>query len=143
MPVPYSLDLRWRIVWAYLTHRLSYARIAVNFAMSERTVRRYVALFQMSGDVERRRRKHGPKPMLGEFFLFRMILQHPGIYLSEMKEEISNASGVGVCIFSNTHHFINVFITQGTVNGDKFTKFVEKYLLPILFLSMVVIPVLL
>ena len=88
-------------MWAYLAHRLSYARIAVNFAMSERTVRRYVALFQMSGDVEPRRRKHGPKPMLGEFermFLFRMILQHPGIYLSEMKEEISNAFGVEVCI---------------------------------------------
>ena len=101
MPNPYAIDLRWRIVWAHLAHNLSFSQIAVMFSVSERSVRRYVSLFQSTGDIKPAARKHGPKTVLGEFermFLFRMILQHPGIYLYEMKEEILRIFGVEVCV---------------------------------------------
>lgn len=101
MPTPYSLDLRWRIVWSHLAHRLSIAQLSATFGVSERTVRRYVVLFQLTGDVKPSTRQHGPKLILGDFeqmFLFRMILQYPGIYLSEMKEEITRVFGVEVCL---------------------------------------------
>ena len=101
MPTPYSLDLRWRIVWAYLAQGLSFSEIAEVFVVSERTVRRYVALFQATGDIKPSDRQHGPRTLLGEFermFLFRMILHHPGIYLYEMKEEILRVFGVEVCV---------------------------------------------
>lgn len=101
MPNPYSIDLRWRIVWAYLGGRLSFSQIAATFAISERTVRRYVTLFHSTGDVKPSSRQHGPKTLLGEFermFLFRMILQYPGIYLYEMKEKIASVFGVEVCV---------------------------------------------
>ena len=99
MPVLYSLDLCWRIVWAFLCHRQSFADIATSFNVCERTVRRYVDLFQRTGDVRPCQRRHGPLPLLGEFeqiVLFRLILANPGIYLCEIQEEIMRMFGVYV-----------------------------------------------
>ena len=101
MPNPYSLDLRWRIVWSYLAHKRSYSEIAVLFSVSERTVRRYIARFQITGDVVPCKRRHGPALLLGEFeqmMMFRMILDKPGIYLSEIQDELMRAFGVYVCV---------------------------------------------
>lgn len=101
MPNPYSLDLRWRIVWSYLTHKRSYAEIAVLFSVSEHTVRRYIARFQITGDVVPCKRRHGPTLFLREFdqmLLFRMILDKPGIYLSEIQDEFMRIFGVYVCV---------------------------------------------
>ena len=67
MPNPYAIDLRWRIVWAHLAHNLSFSQIAVMFSVSERSIRRYVSLFQSTGDIKPAARKHGPKTVLGEF----------------------------------------------------------------------------
>ena len=67
MPHPYSLDLRWRIIWSFICHRQSFADIASLFGVCERTVRRYVSLFQRTGDVKACQRRHGPLPLLGEF----------------------------------------------------------------------------
>ena len=70
MPVPYSLDLCWRIVWAYLARKLSFAEIAATFSICERTVRRYVALFQSTGDILVSTKLNGPKPILGELCFY-------------------------------------------------------------------------
>jgi hypothetical protein len=59
MPIHYSLDLRWRIVWSFICHRRSFADIAASFSVCERTVRRYVDLFQRTGDVRPYQRRHG------------------------------------------------------------------------------------
>jgi hypothetical protein len=83
---PYSLDLRWRIVWSYLAHKWS--KLLVLFSVCERTVRRFIACFQITGDVVPCKRRHGPPLLLGEFeqmMLFGMILDKPGIYLSEIQ----------------------------------------------------------
>ena len=44
MPVPYSLDLRWRVVWLSLTRRYSAMEISQLLHLSERTVRRYITI---------------------------------------------------------------------------------------------------
>ena len=96
MPNPYSLDLCWRIIWAYLVHRQSSAEIGKQFNVSKRTVRRYITRFHITGDVEPSKRRHGPVLLLGEFeqmLLLRMILEKPGVYLCEIQEE-------PLCIFS-------------------------------------------
>ena len=83
MPNPYSVDLRWRIIWLYLARKLSSLQIAALLNVSERTVRRYVALFYRTGDVKPRQRKNGPQRLLGEFeqlILLRLILVF--IYMS-------------------------------------------------------------
>ena len=40
MPVPYSVDLRWRAVWLHLIDSMSYREIAQLLYMSERSVHR-------------------------------------------------------------------------------------------------------
>ena len=96
MPNPYSLDLRWRIIWLYFAHSRSQLRIAALLHISERTVRRYVDLFYRSGDV---RPRACPQRLLGEFeqiILLRLILANPGIYLYELKSELVKMFRVSV-----------------------------------------------
>ena len=105
MTKPYSYDLHWRIVWAY--HRpinnLSQQEISTEFHMSERTVHRYLQLFNQTGDVQVRQRRNGPQKILGSFeqlILMRLILAHPGIYLHELQEKLYDDYGVIVSVQS-------------------------------------------
>ena len=98
---PYSLDLRWRIIWAYLAHRRSSTEIGKQFNVSECTVRQYITRFHITGDVEPSKHRHGPVLLLGEFeqmlLLRRMILEMPGVYLCEIQELLC-IFGVYVCV---------------------------------------------
>ena len=99
MPNPYSLDLRWRIIWLYLAQRLPPFQIATLLHVSERTVRRYLTLLYESGDVRSRARNNGPQRLLGEFeqlTILRLTLANPGIYLHEMQGELVNMFGVSI-----------------------------------------------
>ena len=49
MPSPYSLDLRWRVVWLYLVHNKKPVEIAQLISISEPTVKRYITLFMSNG----------------------------------------------------------------------------------------------
>ena len=101
MPNPCTLDLCWWIVWSYLAHKQSYVEIAMLFSVSERTVRRYIACFQITGDVVPCKHRHGPALSFGEFeqmMLLRMILDKPGIYLNEIQDELVHIFGVYVCV---------------------------------------------
>lgn len=99
MPNPYSLDLRWRIVWSFICHRQSFADIG-SFKVCERTVRRYINLFQRTGDVRVCKTRHGPLSVPGEFEQMLLILANPGIYLCEIPEEIMRMFGVCVYIYN-------------------------------------------
>ena len=93
MLIPYSIDLRWQIVWIYLTQNLSVADIASLVFVSERTVWRYIALFQQTGDVEPQQREHGPQKMLGDLeqlTLLHLILENHGIYLYEIQTKLES-----------------------------------------------------
>ena len=91
MAPPYSTDLRWRIVWAVLTLHISPEEAGRLFNVSSHTVARYVDLFQQTGDVVPRQRNYGLHPLLGSYeqlILLRLILEHPGIYLSEIQSKL-------------------------------------------------------
>ena len=99
MPIPYTIDLRWRIVWIYLTQDLSVAEIASLVCVSERTVWRYIALFRQTGDVEPQQREYGPKKMLGDLeqlTLLHLILENHGIYLYEIQTKLESLFGARV-----------------------------------------------
>ena len=51
MPTPYSLDLRWRVVWFHTAHHLSATDISQQLCISERIVRRYIDMFEQTGEV--------------------------------------------------------------------------------------------
>ena len=97
MPNPYSVDLRWRIVWAHMSRSLTSSEIAEIFCVSERTVRCYITLFLQTGDIEPASQRHGPEKLFGDFeqvSLLKIILDHPGIYLFEIQDELHKLFGV-------------------------------------------------
>lgn len=101
MPKAFSTDLRWRIVWTYLTSQHTLSEIARTFCLCERSVRRYVDLFYRTGDVLPQVSSHGPKKLLGEYeqvVLLQLILSNPGIYLIELQTELSKKFGVLVSV---------------------------------------------
>ena len=84
MPNPYSVDLRWRAIWLNLAHHLSALEISHLLSISQKSVKRYIAQFELTGDVIPATHNHGPQKLLGEFeqlVLLRLILGSPGIYL--------------------------------------------------------------
>ena len=52
MPIPYSLDLRWRIIWIALAWHAFPQDIGQQLSVSERTVRRYLKMFKDMQDVQ-------------------------------------------------------------------------------------------
>ena len=97
MPNPYSLDLRWRVVWLSLTRCYSAIQISRLLHLSECTLRRYITIFQQTGDVKPKQHRHGPLRLLGDFeqlTLLQIILQNPGIYLDEVQTKLRS---VGEC----------------------------------------------
>lgn len=101
MPKPYAIDLRWRIIWLYISHKLAPSDIAHIMCISERTVWRYIALFEQTGDVKPATYHHGPPKLLGDFeqlTILRLIIQYPGIYLNELQEKVMECFGVRVSV---------------------------------------------
>ncbi len=99
MPKPYSIDLRWRVIWLNLVHHLSPKEISQLVCVSQKSVRRYIAKFELSGDVEPAAHRHGPQKLLGDFgrlALLRIILESPGIYLHEVQARLLSMYGVTV-----------------------------------------------
>ena len=91
MPKPYSNDLRWRIVWKHLFLRMNAGDVARVMCVSERSVYRYAQRFLLTGDVRLFHKSNGPSLKLCEYeqlFLVQLILTKPGIYLSELQEEL-------------------------------------------------------
>ena len=111
MPKSYAVDLRWRIVWLYTAKQFSPMKIARLVCINERTVRRYIALFQRTGDVQPVSQCHGPQKLLGDFeqfVLLRLILENPGIYLHEVQAKLLARFGVtvGVATICRTLKFM-------------------------------------
>lgn len=91
MPIPYSTDLRWRVVWLSLAHHYSSTDISKLLNISSRTVERYLELFSSTGDVLPAVRRNGPARLLDQheqLVLLRLIIEVPGIYLSEIQQEL-------------------------------------------------------
>ena len=77
------------------------SEISKQLFLSERSVRRYIDLFQQTGDVKPCSQQHGPTKLLGEFeqvLLLRLILNNPGIYLHEIQQEWMTRFGVSVSV---------------------------------------------
>ena len=101
MPKAYAVDLRWCVVWLYLAQNRSSSDISTLLLLSERSVRRYISLFYRTGDVEPTSQRHGPQKLLGDFgqlTLLHIILSNPGIYLSEIKDQLTRLVGVEVSV---------------------------------------------
>lgn len=99
MPNPYSLDLRWRVVWLHLVHGATSAEIVRLLCLSGSTVRRYISMFRTTGEVKPAQRKNGPQVLLGDFeqmWLLKSIIEDPTAYIHEIQRKFREAYGVQV-----------------------------------------------
>ena len=98
---PYSTDLRWRIVWLSLAYHATSSDIARKLQVSSRTVRRYLALFRSGGDILPKARLNGRHHLVSigqELLILRMILETPGLYLSDIQAKLTGVLGFEVSI---------------------------------------------
>lgn len=68
---------------------------------SQSSVYRYIELFEYTCDVKPKSYRHGPPKLLGDMgqlLLLKLILNNPGIYLSEIREKLLSTFGVNVNI---------------------------------------------
>jgi len=96
MAPPYSVDLRWRIVWLCLFHHKSKHEIATLLHVSTRTVERYIQLFLSTGDVAQKPKKNGPDSLLSQYdeiILIELLSKQPSLYLHELRYELSQSTG--------------------------------------------------
>ena len=99
MPKAYSDDLRWRAVWLHTIRRMSFEEIAEMLFMCEKSVRRYIALFNATGGVSPQDHKNGPDKLLTEFeqlLLLQSLLHKPTLFLQELQEILYRATGKAV-----------------------------------------------
>ena len=110
MPVAYSNDLRWRIVWLNVFMEIRAEDVAKLMYVSERTVYRYVDRYRATGEVRPSLKRNGPVKLLSEheeLLLTQLILAYPGIYLRELQQHLYNATGRWVAastVCRTVHH---------------------------------------
>ena len=88
-------------MWLSMAHKMTPSAISRQMCISQRSVRRYLKLFQLTGDVKPKSQRHGPQPLLGEFeqlALLRLIAENTGIYLHELQDKLHDLYGVTVSV---------------------------------------------
>ena len=101
MPLAYSNDLRWRIVWLYYYKEKTIEEIQELLYVSTRSVRRFLALFEETGDVSPAIQQRGPPRSLDAFeemSLIQSLLNKPEMYLEELRQELIEISGTDVSV---------------------------------------------
>ena len=98
MPKPYATDPLWRVVWLYLAHHHTPSEISQLLLLSECSVRRYISLFNQTGDVEPKSQRHGPQKLLGlgdfdQLILLQVILRNPPWHLSKRDTSRAHTQG--------------------------------------------------
>lgn len=99
MPAALSMDLRRRIIAAWLKKEGSWREIAGRFGVGVASVVRLVARYRQTGDVVPTLQKHGADPKLddaGVEAVRRLLEQRPDITLPELVMALAEEHGVSV-----------------------------------------------
>jgi len=100
MPITYSVDLKWRIVWMVLVKKKSTDEVSELCCISKQSIRRYIRCFKLSGEVKPSDYQQGPCKLLNnlEQLALLQIIQDPGLYLHEIQSKLLNDVGKSVSI---------------------------------------------
>ena len=134
----YSEDLRWKMVWQREALGLTYHEIASNLNVDKSTIVRVVKLFQLTGQVSKRQypnnRAYRELTAAAQLFIMNIVIERPGIYLREIKEELENflmldISVSTICKFLHKSGFTHQKLHVVAIQQDAFLR--EKYILDI------------
>ena len=98
--VAYSRDIGWRVIWQKVGMGLTFRQIASRLQIATGTAHRIFARFQDTGDISPKPRHGQRRPAcrklddLHEIYILGMIADNPGLYLSEIARNISDATNV-------------------------------------------------
>jgi len=95
----YSEDLKWRIVWMYLYREMTYKQVAETMLVSEKSVQRYVHLFNVNGNVSEKQQRNGPSRKLSEIeelSIMQSLLRKPNLFLDELNQELMEVAGCSI-----------------------------------------------
>ena len=97
---PYSVDIRWRVVWQRIGMDLSFRSIACRLNISVGTAYNIFKLFELTGSVEAKSARKRPELCkLGDhhiLYVIGLVLYNPSVYLSEMCSAIKDTIGTEV-----------------------------------------------
>jgi len=99
--VAYSSDIRWSIIHQVIGLEKTYRDVTSKLNVDPSTVQRTVDLFLQTGAVQKRSypQNFGPDTKLtdiGKHFILDRVIKKPGIYLNEIKDELLQATGIGI-----------------------------------------------
>ena len=124
---PYSNDLRWRLVWQVLALQLPIKKVAANLSVDGSTVRRIVRLFETTGSVNKKaypsEKSFRKITKSAELFILHLVIDKPGLYLRELKNELELQLGIDVtesaiCVFLNKAGFTRQRLKLYAVQRD-------------------------
>ena len=110
MPKAYSLDLRERVLDAYLADKETINEIAARFDVNRSTVVKWVALYRETGSVAARETKPGPTSTVTPkhiLVLRKIIARRPDLTYDELTERWNRALG------TNRHRSTTVRVVLG------------------------------
>ena len=99
---PYSVDLRWTVVWQRIVNDQSFVEIATRLGIASSTAHRTFMQFLQTGDVEPKGNS-GPRRDIRklddymEMFIIGLVMETPELYLKEVCIKIKEYSGQVVC----------------------------------------------
>lgn len=99
MPLPYSADLRERVLWAYEHGEGTAAALAVRFRVALNTVKNWVRAAETAGRRSARPLGRGPAPRLGaaeRAVLSQLVAADTDATLAEYGARLQAQTGVGV-----------------------------------------------
>jgi transposase len=99
MPSALSMDLRRRIIAAWLRKEGTWPELAERFGVGVATVDRLVARYRATGDVEPTRQKYGADPKLDESgveAVRRLLEERPDRTLPELVHALAERHGISV-----------------------------------------------
>ena len=99
MPLPFSEDLRWRMIWLCCYREYNVNEVAEMLVISSKTVRRTIKLYEETGNILPAQYSHGPPKELDAFeemILLQFLLENPAACLTELKEELLAKTNISV-----------------------------------------------
>ena len=84
----YNPDLRWRMVYQLYVLGIPVKTISSNLCVDQSTVRRTLRLFDSTGTMGKKAYSCPSRKMYttDELHLLELVIENPGMYLTEMKE---------------------------------------------------------
>ena len=101
MPLAYSNDLRWRVVWAYLYQGEDISTISSRLYVSEKTARRVIDLYLLMGNVPLKQQRCGALRKLSDYenlLILDAIFDNPGIHLDELQASLKRVFGTDISL---------------------------------------------